>query len=182
MTTFNEHATMIDQYFGVKIGKLGCVMLDFEPLPVAEWLPAKWAYVSENPERHWITGYDVKTHATLKFGLLANANHIKPQVDAVLEGWDPSLPVTIIDVDIFHSTFPDEPYKCLMGKLDKPHLVEANRRLSFLPHVDTFPYEPHITFGYVRAGYEGPATEIIRAALGGPGVRLTPTGLDYGRE
>lgn len=173
---------MLEQYFGVKVPKLGCVMLDVEPLPVKQWLPAKWAYYSTNPGLKHVQGYDAVGHITLKFGLLSNANFIKPQIDAVLEGWAPAEMIRIKSIDAFDSTHPDEPYKCIIARLEQDHLREANRRLSFLPHIDTFPYDPHFTLGYVRDGYHTPAMDICRAELTANGMELLPTGLNYGRE
>lgn len=164
---------------GISIAGLGCVMFDVEPLPVADVVPADWAYVSSNPERHWIKGLEAGDHITLLYGLLSNANTIRAAVDEVLDGWEAG-PLSLGSVGSFPSTFEDEPYACIVGHVKvTPELLDAHARLSLLPHIDTHPtYRPHLTLGYVRQEHETDAIAALREQFAG--VPLTPVGLNYG--
>ena len=165
---------------GINPAGLGCVMLDVEPLPVADWLPAEWAYYAHNPERHWIKGLEAGNHITLLYGLLSNANTIRSAVDEVLAGWEPGG-ISLESVGSFPSTFDDEPYSCIIGHIKvTPELLDAHARLSYLPHIDTFwHYKPHLTLGYVHKHREGDAIEAAAAKV--DAYQLRPVGLNYGR-
>ena len=40
-------------------------------LPVTNYLPEEWAYYAKDPKKYdWITGFDIKSHVTLLYGLL----------------------------------------------------------------------------------------------------------------
>jgi hypothetical protein len=170
----------LKEMFDIDVAKMGCVMLDVEKIPVQDYLPAEWAYVSTNPDHKWIKGLDAGDHITLLYGLLENANDIREAVDEVLEGWEPSF-VRIHDIGSFPSTFEDEPYACIVGHIwVTPELIDAHARLSLLPHIDTFwEYKPHLTLGYVKAEHED---EAIRTLKHSPmDWQLTAKGLNYGR-
>ena len=166
---------------GIEVSKLGCVMLDVEPIRSADYAPSSWAYYAKNPERKWIKGLEAGDHITLLYGLLQNANTIRSAVDEVLDGWEPPDEVVIDHVGSFASTFDDEPYACIIGHIRvTPELLDAHVRLSYLPHIDTFwEYKPHLTLGYVHKHREQDAIRAFSQATQG-GAVLTPKGLNYG--
>jgi 2'-5' RNA ligase len=165
--------------FRINPAKLGCVMLNLEPIPVGEWMQADWEYVSPNPEHDWIKGYNVKSHITLKYGFIFSAQQFPGAIDEALEGWDWStLKLEIDYIDVFDSSFADEPYKCLVAKvIVSDELLEVNQRLSMLPHLDTYPYVPHATLAYVYEQYVEEARDVLNMNA----FDLIPTGLDYGK-
>lgn len=141
---------------GMKLGNFGCIMLDVQPVPVTHILdkPKDWFYFSQNPMLRYVKGPVAETsaHATLLFGLTPDENagvKQKNSVDELLDGLDLSK-VTVDHVDSFPAQF-GEPYACVVAKLKtNGDLGEANRRLRFLPHIDTFvDYVPHVTLAYV---------------------------------
>ena len=168
------------QDFGIEVAKLGCVMLDVEPVDSAAIAPSSWAYYAKNPERKWIKGLEAGDHITLLYGLLQNANMIRSAIDEVLDGWEPGE-ISIDHVGSFGSTFDDEPYACIIGHIKvTPELIDAHARLSYLPHIDTFwEYKPHLTLGYVHKEFEQDAIATFSQATRG-GALLTPKGLNYG--
>lgn len=167
---------------GINPARLGCVMLDVEPLPVAGVIPDQWLYTSTDPDLHWVNGVEVQSHITLLYGLLFNAHTIRDAVDEVLAGWRPGTPF-LADTRVFGSPQPvAEPYACIVGSVSKaPWLVDAHARLSLLPHVDTHPeYLPHVTIAYVQAQHAAAAVrELAYAGVGS--AALKPIGLNYGR-
>lgn len=184
--TFNAYDyAHVHKNLGIDVAKLGCVMMGVEPLDVHLYLDdaERELYYSKNPARHWIKGAvgADDPHVTLLYGLLDNANSIEREVHAVLDGW--SLPeVQIEKVDFFPSTFKDEPYACVIGKIKKtPELLEAHQRLSLLPHINTFPeYTPHVTLAYVHESKRGKWVNELGYWLDGRTIRTTE--LDLGRK
>lgn len=171
------------QNLGIDVDTLGCVMLGLEPMDVESILPAEWAYTARNPKRFWIKGLQVKSHVTLLYGLLPvyrDRQQYEDSVNEVLSGWAPS-PVEIAYVDRFPSPYEDEPYACIVAHLGTEGLIDAHHRLSFLPHINTFPtYKPHMTLAYVKAERGAEAVELLRDA----GIDLetiTSTNLNYGK-
>lgn len=165
---------------GINIAGLGCVMLDVDPLPTAQMVPQEWAYESTHPDRFWIKGLEAGDHITLLYGLLANANTIRPAIDEVLAGWEPGR-VRVESVGSFPSTFDDDPYACVVGHIElTPEILDAHARLSLLPHIDTFwDYKPHLTLGYVHRHHEAEAVDEFSQQVAGR--ELITRGLNYGR-
>lgn len=168
---------------GINISALGCVMLNVEPVDLS-MLPDEWGYTTRDPARKYISGVQRGgQHITLLYGLLHNANTIREHVDEVLDGVTfEGLAVECLDV--FDSPYPDEDYKCIVGRLhdkwgNEPGcLVDAHARLSMLPHIDTFPtYKPHVTLAYVKRQYTTDVINVLRWLLPLP---LVPAGIDYG--
>lgn len=147
----------VHEALGINLSKLGCIMLDLEPLPNAYSMEFDGAgialYYAKDKTRFWIDGWVFdKPHITLMYGLLTPGNEspMKELVPMILEGWEyPEIEVE--DVSFFDSPYPDEPYWCLVAKVKtSENLVEGNERLKFLPHVNTFPgYKPHATIAYI---------------------------------
>lgn len=139
---------------GIDISKLGCVMLDLDPLPGSQ--KERWAnldlYTSPNPDRFWIKGWvaDKTPHITLLYGLMEKAKDYKKQIEQVLKGWEYKK-AEIADIGFFESPYPDEPYWCIIAHIKvTPELMEGNQRLEFLPHINTFAgYKPHMTIAYI---------------------------------
>jgi len=144
----------------IDLDELGCIMANIQPLvsmeepdEVTEAGITRHLYKSPNPKRKWINGWVVgKTaHVTLLYGLLENGHTWKKQVDTVLKDWEMKT-VEIDHIDYFDSQYDDEPYYCVVAHIkvtDK--LQEANDRLQFLPHINTFAgYKPHMTICYIK--------------------------------
>lgn len=140
---------------GIDLTKLGCVMLDTQPLrkpAMYDFEIPEAFYKSPNPDMFWIDGYvaDKTPHVSLLYGLMTPAYEQPENIEAVMEGW--SMPeVTIKEFGYFPSTMKEEPYFCIIGHVEvTPKLLEAHHRLSFLPHINTFAgYKPHVTVAYV---------------------------------
>lgn len=165
----------------IEISSLGCVMLDVEPLDLSDVIPEDWAYVSENPERKWVSGIQTAAHVTLLYGLLHNANQIKSAVDEVLDGWKPQA-VSVNAYDMFPSPWEDEPYGCVVARqlAPSPNLVQAHQRLSLLPHINTYPeYKPHITLAYVKKDRVKDTLQALQKKFPLP-RSFKPIGLNYG--
>lgn len=150
------------KWLGLNLNKLGCVMLDLEPLSVSHWLGQDGVtsyihsiplYTSLNKERFWIDGWvaDKTPHITLLYGLLEQGKNFEPHITEVLRGWQ-LKEVEIEDVSFFTSPYPDEQYWCIVAHIKKTdELLEGHSRLSFLPHINTFPtYSPHMTLCYLK--------------------------------
>jgi 2'-5' RNA ligase len=137
---------------GYDLGKLGCIMLDLEPLTFK--INESALYYAKDKKRFWIDGNVAgKTpHVTLLYGLIRSGEELKKHVDTVLDGKLPTE-VTIDHVDFF-DTPPniDEEYYAIIAHLKiTPELQEAHDRLQFLPHIDTFAgYKAHFTLAYVK--------------------------------
>lgn len=146
----------IYKWLGINLNKLGCVMLDLEPLSNMYSIGHEGAevalYYSKNKERFWIDGWvaDKTPHITLLYGLLEEGKNYQYHIERVLEGWKMKT-VKISDIGYFDSPYPDEPYYCLIAHIEvTPELLEGHQRLEFLPHINTFAgYKPHMTIAYL---------------------------------
>lgn len=157
-STLNSHwFEPVYEEIGINLDKLGCIMLDMEPIDVQmkHGIPmnADDLYYTNNPERKWINGWVVGdvAHITLLYGLMENGHTWKKYVDAVLKDW--KLDKAEIDhFSYFHSPYQDEEYYCIVAHMkitDK--LMEGHDRLQFLPHINTFPgYKAHMTICYIK--------------------------------
>lgn len=138
---------------GINLEKLGCVMLNIQPLKLP-WLEFdKWKfYKSSKKECFWIDGYvGDKPHMTILYGLLEEAKNYKKHIDELLKDWE--IDDVIVDrVGFFESPYPDDPYYCIVAHIKvTPKVLEGNQRLEMLPHINTFAgYKPHITIAYVE--------------------------------
>lgn len=125
----------------------GCIMINTEKIPVTQFVKNADADLFEQ------TDYDqgavpaeTVPHATLLYGLLNNGNIWKDKVDTVLSGWEMPT-VKIKEVSFFD--LGDS--KAVIGLLEETsELLDANQRLSLLPHLNTFSeYHPHVTLAYI---------------------------------
>jgi 2'-5' RNA ligase len=167
---------------GIDTGRLGCVMMDIEPIKVSHIIPEEGLYYAD-PEKHkWMQGVVSETvpHVTLLYGLLRSGKELRKHIDTVLFGWQPEE-IKIDKVDFFYSNDPGESYITLIALVQvTPNLEEANARLGFLPHLNTFPtYKPHITLAYCKdnSDYHG-YIEALNQELAGK--KIAVTGLNYG--
>jgi len=168
---------------GIDPGKLGCVMLNVEPIQVSDLILYDDLYMAD-PEKHpHMLGIisETEAHVTLLYGLLRSAMELKKHIDAVLDGWTPQ-DVTISNIDVFPSNHPDESYVTLVAKLEMtPNLVEANSRLKLLPHIETYPlgYQPHVTICYLNTSsdYQGYVQKLNQAFQG---KTVKALGINYG--
>ncbi len=191
MNQLNSHNFKeVYQWLGIDLNKLGCLMLDTEPIKteyyqimqdgVTAYFPE---YKAKNKDRFWIDGYvsDKTPHMTLLYGFLTEAKNLQPHIEKVLEGWN--LPsVKISDISFFNSPYEDEPYYCIIAKIEvSDALLEGHKRLEFLPHINTFAgYTPHITIAYIikdEAIRDDFITHLKKEWLG---KELKITGLNYG--
>jgi 2'-5' RNA ligase len=170
---------------GMELGHFGCIMLDVEPIPVLEMLdkPSDWFYFSKNPKLRYVKGPVAATqaHATLLYGLTPDDKagiKQKDSVDELLRSLDLSE-VTIDHIDSFPAQM-GEPYSCVVAKLNTDNdLGEANRRLRFLPHIDTFiEYVPHVTLAYVPEDKTEEAISTFKDTL--EGLTIPAIGINYG--
>ena len=192
MKTANIHefGHVIDR-LGIDVNKLGCVMLPVEPFDVFgegrdELLDRNDLYFTRDPGRFWINGDVARNggHVTLLYGLLQPAWHLEEEgrlVTGVMAGWSNPHVVHAEGIEIFESPFPDEPYGCVVAKLNVTHeLADAHARLSYLPHVDTYPdYTPHVTLAYVKREQAQDWADILSLA---PLVFETGSRLDLGKR
>ena len=169
---------------GVRVPDLGCVMLDLD-LPDLSMLHPDWAYRSEvlSHVSGIQRGYG---HVTLLYGLLRNANSILWAVDEVLGDWSRPPRLRSDRLEVFPSSM-DEPYSCLVARVDAPSLLDAHRRLSFLPHVNTHPeYKPHVTLAYLHNDHVAEAKAQLRRTFvnddGDFEMKFPVLGLNYGDD
>ena len=137
----------------VNLDKLGCVMLDVEPLKSMIAKDYKGMHYSKNPNRKWIKGWVAGNvaHVTLLYGLLDNAHNWEKHIEAVLDFWKMDS-IEIEDISYFDSPYDDEEYYCIVAHIKvTDELMEGHQRLEFLPHINTFSgYKPHMTICYIR--------------------------------
>lgn len=145
---------------GINVDKLGCVMLDlipFDPQLVMSLMLdlADDFYTTQNEERFWVKGFTMgeNPHITLLYGLLRSGPEWKEKISELFKNWYlPESCIQIESIGFFDSPFEDEPYYCIVGHVKvTPELLEAHRRLEFLPHINTYSdFLPHLTLAYVK--------------------------------
>lgn len=159
--------------------ELGAVMLDFEPVN-EQIIPEEWCYYTSKQDLWWVKGWvGSSAHLTLKYGFLKKAYELKDQINALIG--DIALPhVEIEDATVFAQ--PDADYVVIILRLlEDPTLLELNRRLSYLPHIDTFtPWLPHVTMAYVKAEYARQCMYLVTDQMSGR--ILAPKGLNLGEN
>ena len=167
---------------GVDTSRLGCVMLDCDVLDTrghvadALWsdgvLP--WGASASEPRE--------EAHVTLLYGLLQPAPVWRDEIAEVLDGWTPP---DVVTVSAF-AVWPQDAYDCVVGLIrDAPdyQLTKAHDRLSKLPHINTYPYQPHVTIGYARPGLgRYVVADLERLQTVRPVMQLMTHGLNFERE
>ena len=167
------------EQIGIDISKLGCVMLNTAPLSVHDSIPEQFWHYGELPGSR-VGGPEKEAHVTLLFGLLQNAHVWRAHVDEVLDGWTPPDVIEIVEYGVFTAAT----YDVVIGHVNNQTEVrDAHHRLSRLPHINTFPYKPHVTIGYVRKGlgkYLIPDLILMSRGHASNIVQLPTRGLNYG--
>lgn len=145
---------------GYDLTKLGCIMLNTKPIHIGHLIDDADLYYTKNPDRFWIKGRvaEDKPHVTLLYGLIRSGRELRKHVDRVLDIAGDTKPeywprtVEIKDIGYFDSPYEDDPYYCIVAHLQiTSQLRQAHDRLSFLPHIVTFPgYKAHITLAYIK--------------------------------
>jgi 2'-5' RNA ligase len=139
----------------IDLKKLNCVMLDLnidnEIKDIIATIDPNSFYESQNYT--WIKGYvGNSAHCTLLYGLLDNVK--VEHCQEVLEGINLNE-LRIKEYSFFESPNEEE-YYCIVAKLEvDSELLEAHKRLNFLPHINTFlDYMPHVTIAYIKKDEE----------------------------
>lgn len=167
---------------GYDLGKLGCIMLDLQPLNLL--VDHDMLYYAKDKSRFWIDGLvaDKTPHVTLLYGLLRSGPELKKHVDTLVDGILPEF-VEIDHIGYFDSPYDDEEYYCIVAHLKiTDELTEVNERLKFLPHINTFPgYKAHFTLCYIKKDkvYRNLLIENMSAHKG---TRIKAVGLNYGGD
>lgn len=180
----------IYEMLGINLSKLGCLMLDTEPIKieyyqimqdgVTAYFPE---YKAKNKDRFWIDGYvaDKVPHVTLFYGFLNEAGSYKKHIDILLQDWKMEE-IEIESIGYFDSPYEDEDYYCVVAHVKKTdELIEGNNRMQFLPHITTFiGYKPHITIAYIIKDEAIRDDFIKHLEKELVGEKLKVTGLNYG--
>jgi len=180
----------IYEMLGFNLSKLGCLMLDTEPIKTSYWefmqdgITAYFPeYRAKNKERFWINGYvaDKTPHLTLFYGFLQEAGCYKKHIEILLKDTNITS-VKIEDISFFESPYQDEEYYCIVAKIEKtPELLEAHNKMTLLPNIQTFPdYKPHITIAYVIKNELTRDTLIAHLRKELKGKEIKVVGLNYG--
>ncbi len=178
------------QWLGVDLSKLGCLMLDTEPISIDHWIgqDSQTSYLTGFPlyyaenEKFWIKGYVGKeAHMTLLYGLMTEAKNYQPHIEKILADWKLDT-VKIADIGYFDSPYEDEPYYCIVAHIEvNDALLEGHQRLEFLPHINTFTgYKPHITIAYIKKDENWRDSFIADLKKEFIGKELQIIGLNYG--
>lgn len=97
----------------------------------------------------------------------------------MLAGWKCDS-VTLDTIDSF-PVAPDAPSVPIVAKLWNSDLQDANKRLSLLPHVNTFTeYNPHVTIAYVKNDPDIVQKWVKALNQVIAGMRIASTGINYG--
>ena len=178
MSSIHDFKSVTDR-LDIYPNELGAVLLDFESLG-EKIFAEEWMYYSPNQEEWWIKGWvGDRAHVTLRYGLLDQGVDLKNEIEDLLR--DLPLPsVKAINTKIFGD--PEGPYAAIVLEVfQTPELMEFHRRLSYLPHVDTFtPWVPHVTVAYVKREYADLAVALSNHVF--IGQTLIPTRINLGED
>lgn len=168
---------------GIVVNDLGCIMLDVDGKRIKNLFYDDELYVSPDKKKFWIKGFvsEKTPHITLLYGLLKSGTVYKKYVDKVLDGWWVNS-LTIKEVSYFDSSMEDEPYYCIVAKIETtPELLEGHERLQFLPHIDTFTgYTPHVTIAYIKKNKSLLRRSLMQYNKLLRGKTLKVVGINYG--
>lgn len=178
----SHHFENIYKELNIDLDLLGCIMLDLEaklPQPGNKDI----LYFTKDSKKFWINGFvagDVP-HITLLYGLLKSGKEWKEYVDQVLSDWKLEQ-VTIDYFGYFDSPYENEEYYCIVAHIKiTPSLLEGHQRLSFLPHVNTFPgYKAHMTYAYIKKDEKVRDELIATLNKHWAGTTMKITGINYG--
>lgn len=178
MSSIHDFKNVTDR-LGIYPNELGAVLLDFESLG-EKILPEEWLYYSPDQDEWWVKGWvGDRAHVTLRYGLLDQGVDLKNEIEELLSG----LPLPSVDVmDTTSFGDPEGPYAAIVLRVtNTPELMEFYRRLSYLPHVDTFtPWVPHVTVAYVKRENADLAIALSNHVF--TGQTLIPTRINLGED
>jgi 2'-5' RNA ligase len=186
-----EQSKLIDEKLGIDNDKIGCIMLDVEPLEVTRYVPdsADDLYISTSPDHKYVNGAvgEQTAHVTLLYGLckfvpgFTTVEEFKELVDIALDGWKVE-DVTIATITQFESHDPNEDYWCIVGELEiTEELLMGNIKLKALPNTQDFiSYRPHITLAYIKKDDDTLDKWITHLDNWYRGRKLKVTGINYG--
>jgi len=160
MKNAHEFEGLYDDLFDFP--KAGYVMIDVAT-PFDQGVPDSvkaLEYVSPNPDMYWMKGLTNRWHVTARGPLdpRVRQSHCKQVLEAV------ELPkyLTLGDIAVFPSPYPEEQYDCIVMHVEDDALFEINAQLAVLPGVQTYiPYLPHITLGYFQSGHTDFLTDTL---------------------
>lgn len=101
------------------------------------------------PEDLHDKGPELEPHVTVRWGLHGEVTSHK--VADALKGLGP-ITLKLGKVSVFEGKDTGKDYDVLKVDVESGDLVRANRVLGGLPNTQTFPYRPHATIAYVKAG------------------------------
>lgn len=131
----------IYEELGISFDELGCVMLDVDT-PQFKKTPA----IAELEEQG---DMESDSHITLLFGLIGSNPTWRRYVDECLKDWEKPQEAFLADFEIFGDGTEDVVVSTI---LNKSQFKQAHEMLEKLPHINTYPYEPHMTIGYFPKG------------------------------
>lgn len=154
MKNLNSHNfENIYKELGIDLDELGCIMIDLYANGIPDFPAKGLLYKTIDPKKFWIDGFVARKtpHITLLYGLLDSGKNWEKYIEQVLGGWKLDS-VKIKEVGYFESPYKEEPYYCIVAHVEiTPELQEGHDRLSFLPHINTFPgYKAHFTLAYIK--------------------------------
>jgi hypothetical protein len=180
------HHRGLYENLGIDLSNVGCIMLDTEPIKVADIIAPEDLYYANDPVKNPHTKGAVSEqapHVTLLQGLVKPGPELKAEVDTMLEGWTADS-VTIKEIAYFAGADPKEPFDCIVAILDTSgKLQEGNERLQMLPHVTMYPggYRAHISLAYIQRHPERRDAYIKALNARYAGKKLGVRGINYGR-
>jgi hypothetical protein len=170
---------------GIDLSAVGCVLLDTDPVTVSDIIEEGDLYYANDPEKYPHSNgirSEKVPHITLLQGLLQPAPELKDAIDKVLSGWEVDS-VTIQEISYFAGADPNEPFDCIIAKLEiTDELKEGNDRLQMLPHITMYPgdYRAHISLAYIKRDPERRDTYIAALNERYAGKKIRVRGISYG--
>lgn len=182
ISTFGEYSNVLTS-LNIDPKELGFVGLDTLAVPM-ETFDADVLYWSADPKLWWVDGWvGDNPHLTLKYGLLMTPDIVEYYAIQVLKGWQMEFEKLKIEkISEFKSPYETELYSAIVAEIELTDgLLDVHRRLSFLPHIDTFtPYKPHVTLAYVWQEHADECITIASERL--VGLELIPKQLNFGEN
>lgn len=165
---------------GIDTGRLGCIMLDTQPIKISDFINDADYYYADQDEKPYAQGNVSESvpHVTLLYGLMRSGKELATQVTTVMTGWRAS-PIVIDKVSFFYGD--NGEYVTIIALLEvSDNLLNAHKRLSLLPHINTFgTYKPHLTLAYVKQSADWESiVDTLNQELGGK--EINPIAVNLG--
>lgn len=144
---------------GVDPKALGCLMLDTDaPYRGSLRNVDDIEYYSPDPKQFWMRGALSDWHLTIRMGFLPSVTD--EIINEIMAGVELPSTLHLTGTEVFESPFEDQPYECLVVRVQDKALDDLHRQFGILPNVAIFPeYKAHITVGYFKLG-QSPDLEI----------------------